>query len=214
MIRVLLLDLDGTLIDRVALWRRCLTGLFADRGWPALPERRIDWLLRHPHTADWRTMADGLSSMMPPGSGTSQAALGQALRAQLMRSATPDPAVNSLVDDLAKRYRLAIVTNGSGPLQRAKVAGAGLAGRVDAVFISGRMGVRKPDPEFFRRVMAWADVAPGEALIVGDSPREDILGGRRANLRTCVVGGPPQDHWPARPDHWIARFTDLPGVLG
>ena len=62
---------------------------------------------------------------------------------------------------------------------------------------------------------AWAAKVnePGEALIVGDHPYDDVFGGQRAGLLTCSVGGGYLEGWP-EPDFRIARFADLPGVLG
>ena len=211
MIKALFLDLDGTLIDRAALWRRCLAGFLAERGLSLRDDAEVDAALRSPFT-DWPRMASILARSVP-GLDADRAAVGRALRARMLRSATPDPAVNAVVADLAARYRVAIVSNGSAAVQRAKLEGAGLAGRAGATFISGRMGVRKPDPAFFARVVDWAGVEPAEALIVGDHPYDDIFGGQRVGLRTCAVGERYDDSWP-RPDHRIARFVDLPGVLG
>jgi putative hydrolase of the HAD superfamily len=211
MIRALFFDLDGTLIDRASLWRRCLSEFLGERGLALREEDEVAEALRSPFT-DRPRMARALERSVP-GLGMDRRAIGRALCGHMTRSSEPDPEVNDVLDTLAGRHKTAIVTNGSARVQRSKIAGAALTGRTGAVFISGRMGVRKPDPEFFERVLAWADVGPEEALIVGDHPYDDIFGGQRAGLLTCAVGDRYDDSWP-RPDFRIARFADLPGVLG
>ncbi len=211
MIRVLFLDLDGTLIDRVALWRRCLEGFLAERGMVLRADAAVAEALQSPFL-DWPRMARVVARSMPE-LGMGQVAIGRALREHMVRSAVPDPAVNEVLAMLATRYKTAIVTNGSTRVQRSKIAGSALEGRTGAEFISGQMGVRKPDPDFFARVLAWAEVKPAEVLLVGDHPYDDIFGGQRAGLLTCAVGERYDDSWP-QPDYRIARFVDLPGVLG
>ena len=58
---------------------------------------------------------------------------------------------------------------------------------VDAVVHSSRAGSAKPDPGIFSAALARLDVAPGEALHVGDEPVEDVLGARSAGLRAVLI---------------------------
>ncbi len=48
--------------------------------------------------------------------------------------------------------------------------------------MSGEEGVRKPDPEIFRRALVRLGVAAHEALFVGDHPVADIEGAHGAGL--------------------------------
>ncbi|MGQ0574727.1 MAG: HAD-IA family hydrolase [Pseudonocardia sp.] len=49
----------------------------------------------------------------------------------------------------------------------------------DVVVLGGALGVRKPDPEVFRRVAALLGVAPGECVVVDDLAR-NVRGARAA----------------------------------
>ena len=50
-----------------------------------------------------------------------------------------------------------------------------------------RAGARKPAPEIFRRALALAGAAAGEALHVGDSVEEDVAGARSAGIEPVLL---------------------------
>ncbi|MES2642137.1 MAG: HAD family hydrolase [Myxococcota bacterium] len=83
-----------------------------------------------------------------------------------------------------------IVTNGARRLQRAKIAHAGLEGRVDHVVVSAELAVEKPDPAIFLAALARAGCAPDEALMVGDHPVNDIAGAQAVGIPAVFVRSP------------------------
>lgn len=56
---------------------------------------------------------------------------------------------------------------------RPAFAAPGLTSFVDVFTLSYEQGVQKPDPAMFTRTLAALDVAPGDALMVGDRSRPD-----------------------------------------
>jgi putative hydrolase of the HAD superfamily len=209
-IRAILFDLDGTLIDCDRLWRRCIEGVLADHPQSVPPETRARVLASVADTPllERRLVARILGRESSFCADSSSAVLG----ARFCGLIEPDPVILRLLDNLSTRYVTAIVSNGSRRAQRAKLERAELTRAVGRVFISGELGVRKPDPAIFQRVLGWAGVEAGEALIVGDHPYDDIQGGQRAGLRTCAVGPAYAEDWP-RPDLRIDHISELPGVL-
>jgi putative hydrolase of the HAD superfamily len=112
------------------------------------------------------------------------------------------PEVDAVLRRLAATRRLAIVTNGAPRLQRAKIAGAGLADRGIFVVVSGELGVGKPDPRVLAAALTALAAEPGQAAMVGDSPERDGAGARAAGLtavwinrasRALGAGEPPPD---------------------
>ncbi|MDP7286550.1 MAG: HAD family hydrolase [Phycisphaerae bacterium] len=121
---------------------------------------------------------------------------------QLLEYVSVDQRVCAMLRELGRRYLLAVVSNGSARMQRGKILRAGLCGLFDGVFISGEMGVRKPDADIFRRALAALDCPPDEALFVGDDPVTDIAGAKSAGMQTCWISrgrtlppDTPEAHW-------------------
>ncbi len=63
----------------------------------------------------------------------------------------------------------------------------GLAGHLDGVIASAVVGHRKPDPAIFAAGLAIAGCGPEEALVVGDTPEEDLAGAEAAGIRALLV---------------------------
>jgi putative hydrolase of the HAD superfamily len=80
----------------------------------------------------------------------------------------------------------------------------GLARYFRSIVVSSRAGAAKPSAEIFRVVLAELGVDPAEALHVGDSWEEDVLGARSAGLHTLWL------HRAAEPsEDRIADLRDL-----
>jgi 2-haloacid dehalogenase len=91
-----------------------------------------------------------------------------------------------LLDALAGRVRLGMVTNGLSEVQRARIERLDLGRYFDAVIISSEVGVTKPRPEIFD--LAFERLGSPEAataLMIGDSLSSDIRGGRDYGIATC-----------------------------
>jgi putative hydrolase of the HAD superfamily len=63
----------------------------------------------------------------------------------------------------------------------------GLADRFDAVVTSAAVGARKPDPQIFRVALDVAGCEAEQALVVGDTPGEDIAGARAAGIPALLI---------------------------
>ena len=95
-----------------------------------------------------------------------------------------DPAAIGTLDALARRYRLALVTNGAPAVQREKLEATGIGARFDVVVVSGELGIGKPDPRIFTAALEALGVPAHDAVMVGDSVERDIAGARAARVRT------------------------------
>lgn len=112
--------------------------------------------------------------------------------------------------------RLALVTNGAAHEQRAKIERFGVSSYFDHVQVEGEFGLGKPDREVYEHVLARLDVAPDEALMVGDNFRCDVIGALDAGMHAAWIdvhgaGAPPL---PAPREHLVLRgLRDLLDVL-
>jgi len=84
-------------------------------------------------------------------------------------------------------FRLAVLTNGNGDQQRAKLAAAGIAEQFEAIFVSSEIGVAKPDQAAFRRAATHLGVREADCLFIGDNLDVDIRGAARAGMDAILV---------------------------
>ncbi|EQD55107.1 Haloacid dehalogenase-like hydrolase domain protein [mine drainage metagenome] len=79
--------------------------------------------------------------------------------------------------------RIGVVTNHQAAPQREKLRELGLYALIDQITISEEAGAVKPEPKIFESALREASVEPSEAVMVGDSWENDVLGARRAGIR-------------------------------
>jgi YjjG family noncanonical pyrimidine nucleotidase len=90
-----------------------------------------------------------------------------------------------LLTELAARCRLALVTNGIGPVQRGRLDRLGLGDAFEVVSISGELGTSKPGRAIFDHTLDELGVNDrSSAVMIGDSMASDIQGGINAGLDT------------------------------
>ncbi|MBO5556464.1 MAG: YjjG family noncanonical pyrimidine nucleotidase [Oscillospiraceae bacterium] len=125
------------------------------------------------------------------------------------------PGAEDLLRNLYGRYALYIVSNGTGVVQRGRIASAGIADYFEEIFISELIGADKPDKAFFDGCFARIpDLDRNRCLIVGDSLTSDIRGGIRAGIHTCwynARGRAPRED--IQPEYEIRELSELPPLL-
>ena len=122
---------------------------------------------------------------------------------RLLQRLMPD--ARETLTRLSARYALGMLTNGAPDLQREKIAASGLESLFKEVVISGVYGIGKPRPEIFLHLTDRLGVAPGEAVMVGNSLERDIAGARNAGIASIwlkVTGS--EEHAAVEPDFTIS----------
>jgi putative hydrolase of the HAD superfamily len=107
-------------------------------------------------------------------------------------------------------FRLGVITNFE-PWVEELLDGWGISSYLDIVVISGLVGREKPHPDIFREALRRADVPPGRALHVGDSPRSDFLGAREAGMQAVLLDR--RGAHPGFPGPRISSLVELPVLL-
>jgi putative hydrolase of the HAD superfamily len=121
----------------------------------------------------------------------------------------PYPDVLPMLDQLAERYELGLISNGNADTERCALRGR-FAFRVHA----HEHGVGKPDPALFRIALAIAGREPDEMVHVGDSLPFDVVGAQAAGVPAVWLNrtGAPREPGIV-PDAEIASLEELPAVL-
>lgn len=76
-------------------------------------------------------------------------------------------------------------------------------------------GFTKPDPRIFREALDRLDVAPAEAVFVGDKLDVDVAGPQKIGMRAVLVASPfrKENNREIKPDAEIASLDDLLSLL-
>jgi YjjG family noncanonical pyrimidine nucleotidase len=124
------------------------------------------------------------------------------------------PGARAVLETLAANARLALVTNGLGEVQRARVNRLALEPFFSAIVISGEVDTAKPGVRIFDLAFEALDWPAKEtALMVGDSLSSDMAGGARYGIATCWYNpGVGVAHPDAAIDHQIRSLDQLPGL--
>jgi putative hydrolase of the HAD superfamily len=103
---------------------------------------------------------------------------------------TPFDDVVPALDRLSRtNLLLGVVTDGLEMKQAEKLIRLRVASYFppQAIFISDRIGISKPNPKLFKRACEALEVAPEQTMYVGDHPVKDIDGANGAGLITILV---------------------------
>jgi putative hydrolase of the HAD superfamily len=95
-------------------------------------------------------------------------------------------AAEALAQVRAAGLRAGVVSNSNGTVESI-LAGLGLTSALGFVLDSSRVGFEKPDPRIFRLALERADVAPAEAVYVGDLYSIDVLGARAIGMDAVLL---------------------------
>lgn len=96
------------------------------------------------------------------------------------------PGADETLKELAEVATLAVVSNGVERVQLDRLEESGLGAFFDGVFISSRVGATKPARKIFDVALQSLGIENKEkVLVIGDSLKADIAGGKNAGLATC-----------------------------
>lgn len=92
-----------------------------------------------------------------------------------------------VLENLRKDYSLAILSNGDSTQQRKKLAVTGLEKYFDNVFISGEVGINKPNKEIFEYACNKMNIDPKNGIMVGDNFNADIKGSSAVGMKSIWI---------------------------
>lgn len=116
--------------------------------------------------------------------------IGHAYRDRRIAAIQPFPGAIATLEILRRRgVRLALLTNGNGAAQRAKIDRFDLARHFDCIIIEGEFGVGKPDERVYAAAMQRLESRPSTTWIVGDNLDWEVRVPRGLGLHTIWVDG-------------------------
>ncbi len=112
------------------------------------------------------------------------------------------------------KCRMYIVTNGIAAVQRDRMSRAPIRHCFEEMFISQEMGCRKPQPEYFEKVLErLGDVEKSDILVVGDSLSSDIKGGLEAGLAVCWYNPQGKDAGDMKPHYTVSALSEVADIV-
>ena len=226
MIKVILWDIDGTLLDFASAEKAAIQSCFDRFGLGRCTDEmlarysainRTYWqrLERKELTKPEILVGRFETFFAQEGLSADCAAFNEAYQLRLGDTVCFRDNGLELVKRLKGQVLQYAVTNGTKVAQDRKLKKSGLIDLLDGVFISEEVGFEKPDVRFFHRV--WEVIgtyAPEEVLIVGESLTSDMQGGNNAGIRCCwynPTGQPVPET--LRLDFVIDDLQKLPSLL-
>jgi putative hydrolase of the HAD superfamily len=84
---------------------------------------------------------------------------------------------------IAQKRLLGVITNGRSPFQMYNIEALGIKSYFSIILISDVEGIKKPDFEIFQRAVNRLGIAANEAVFVGDNPTVDIEAAQKSGMR-------------------------------
>jgi phosphoglycolate phosphatase len=210
-VRVLIFDLDGTLIDSKLDLANAINAMLEHKGRAPLPQETI-----------YRFVGNGAPVLVRRslGDGVTDAEADDGLafflsyyRAHMLDNTVTYPGVREGLK-LLENLPMAVLTNKPVRFSQAILDGLGLSPYFRFVYGGNSFERKKPDPMGVEVLLRDLGASPAEAMLVGDSS-VDVLTARNAGIWACGVSyGLGTDGLRAHPpDIMLDSLTELPAYL-
>lgn len=219
--KILLFDLDDTLLDFAANEMDSLTRLFETHGYPFTQEifktyNKVNKELWNAYESSSIPLDTVLNTRFAKtlhllGQKADGIAWEQDYRKFLSNGYQMMEGALEICEQLSKTHRLFIVTNGVTTTQINRLKLSGLYDYFEDIFTSEAIGFQKPAKEFFDYVISHIkDFNKEDALIIGDSLNTDIKGGNLAGIHTCWINTKSSPNPASIPSNYtISKLTEL-----
>lgn len=207
-------DLDGTLIDSRLDLAESANALIVERGGSPLPVDAITAMVGE--GAKLLVSRALTAAGLAPEVDTALPRFLDLYDARLLVQTELYPGTIEMLDTVARRARLAVLTNKPQHHTDRILAGLGIATRFDAVIGGDSAFGRKPDPRGLHHLMGRAACGVADTVLVGDSAI-DLRTARAAGVRICLVrygfGFPLAEREATGGELIAATASDIPALI-
>ncbi|OIK11897.1 HAD family hydrolase [Bacillus sp. MUM 13] len=188
MINAVIFDLDGTLLNRDASVLKFIDGQY---------ERLNKWIGHIPkerYTSRfieldcrgyvWKDKVYQQLAGEFDITGITWGDLLQDYLSQFKNCCVPFPNLISMLEKLrSNNLVLGMITNGKGQFQIDNIRALGIKKYFETILVSEWEGIKKPDPQIFKRALEQLNVSPNESIFVGDHPKNDVNAARNVGMK-------------------------------
>lgn len=182
--RVVLFDLDNTLVDRQRIFEEMLKQrLSSDYPDPQVLQGVVAEIMGYDNHGNLpRLQAFERYVAAHPEQRCTAAELNQYWEQHSGKKIYLFDDAEETMRYLGKRYRLGIVSNGAIASQRRKIEQLPFRDLLEFTVVSSELGYHKPDVRIFQYACDTMGVKPQECVFVGDNVRCDIEGALQAGM--------------------------------
>ena len=107
---------------------------------------------------------------------------------------------------------IGMITNGFGQFQMDNIRALGIEKYFDAILVSENEGIKKPNPAIFERALTRLNIAPSESVFVGDHPENDVKASRYVGMKAIWKKDGQWDTFET--EFVVGDLGELPKLIG
>ena len=123
------------------------------------------------------------------------------------------PHAKEVLEYLAPKYNLYILSNGFQELQCHKMRSAGIDRFFKKIVLSDDIGILKPWPEIFHFALSATQSEVHDSLMIGDSWENDVIGAKGVGMHQVFYNVTGKEELPFQPTYHISNLKELMQIL-
>ncbi|MED3537492.1 HAD family hydrolase [Bacillus toyonensis] len=187
MIRAVLFDLDGTLLDRRQSLEQFIRDQYNRFAFHLINIEKFEYCSRFLELDNnGYTWKDKVYSTLLCKYNITTLTPEQLLHdyiTNFRHHCIPFPNMHELLQQLKQlNIKIGIITNGFTEFQMSNLQALNIHTYTNTILVSEAEGIKKPHPEIFKRALQKLNVKAEECLYVGDHPENDALGSEQVGI--------------------------------